>query len=232
MSAWSTDPCSPRRTNDDRLPSPRRDPVPLHRGDGARRSSSPGRTAGRRRAPSTPPTRPGPWAEPEKVAGSRREARRPRHVPVPERRGPARRPPAGLHRAPTSYARFHRMLGKNVLHCLGYDAFGLPAEQYAVQTGQHPRKTTEDNIVDHARQLRRLGLGFDDRRSYRDHRRGLLPLDAVDLPADLQLLVRRRTPCARTAGVGRGPADRRARRGVSRRARARCPPTTAAAGPT
>jgi leucyl-tRNA synthetase len=47
-----------------------------------------------------------------------------------------------------------------------YDAFGLPAEQYAVQTGQHPRKTTEDNIVIMRRQLRRLGLGFDDRRSY------------------------------------------------------------------
>ena len=58
------------------------------------------------------------------------------------------------------------MLGKNVLHCLGYDAFGLPAEQYAVQTGQHPRKTTEDNMVVMRRQLRRLGLGFDDRRSY------------------------------------------------------------------
>jgi len=63
------------------------------------------------------------------------------------------------------YARFNRMLGKNVLHCLGYDAFGLPAEQYAVQTGQHPRKTTEDNITIMARQLRRLGLGHDDRRS-------------------------------------------------------------------
>ena len=63
------------------------------------------------------------------------------------------------------FARFNRMLGKNVLHCLGYDAFGLPAEQYAVQTGQHPRKTTEDNIVIMARQLRRLGLGHDDRRA-------------------------------------------------------------------
>ncbi len=63
------------------------------------------------------------------------------------------------------FARYHRMLGKNVLHCLGYDAFGLPAEQYAVQTGQHPRKTTEDNIVIMARQLRRLGLGHDDRRA-------------------------------------------------------------------
>ena len=63
------------------------------------------------------------------------------------------------------YARYQRMLGKNVLHALGYDAFGLPAEQYAVQTGQHPRKTTEDNIFTMRRQLRRLGLGHDDRRS-------------------------------------------------------------------
>ena len=49
------------------------------------------------------------------------------------------------------FARYHRMLGENVLHCLGYDAFGLPAEQFAVQTGQHPRKTTEDNITIMAR---------------------------------------------------------------------------------
>ena len=65
------------------------------------------------------------------------------------------------------FSRYHRMLGKNVLHCLGYDAFGLPAEQYAVQTGQHPRITTEANIVIMARQLRRLGLGLDNRRAIR-----------------------------------------------------------------
>ncbi len=61
--------------------------------------------------------------------------------------------------------RFHRMDGVNVLHALGYDAFGLPAEQYAVQTGQHPRVTTEANIATMRRQLRRLGLAHDDRRS-------------------------------------------------------------------
>ncbi|RZK73237.1 MAG: leucine--tRNA ligase, partial [Rhodococcus sp. (in: high G+C Gram-positive bacteria)] len=44
------------------------------------------------------------------------------------------------------FARYHRMQGHNVLHTLGYDAFGLPAEQYAVQTGTHPRTTTEANI--------------------------------------------------------------------------------------
>ncbi|WP_086818704.1 leucine--tRNA ligase [Allokutzneria sp. NRRL B-24872] len=62
------------------------------------------------------------------------------------------------------FARFHRMNGRNVLHTMGFDAFGLPAEQYAVQTGQHPRKTTEANIETYLRQIRRLGLGHDDRR--------------------------------------------------------------------
>ena len=63
------------------------------------------------------------------------------------------------------YGRYQRMTGHNVLHTLGYDAFGLPAEQYAVQTGQHPRTTTEANIVTMRRQLRRLGLAHDPRRS-------------------------------------------------------------------
>ncbi|MFI8566218.1 leucine--tRNA ligase [Rhodococcus sp. NPDC078407] len=64
------------------------------------------------------------------------------------------------------FARYHRMQGRNVLHALGYDAFGLPAEQYAVQTGTHPRSTTEDNIANMRRQLRRLGLGHDRRRTF------------------------------------------------------------------
>ncbi|WP_068159139.1 leucine--tRNA ligase [Rhodococcus phenolicus] len=63
------------------------------------------------------------------------------------------------------YARYHRMQGHNVLHTLGYDSFGLPAEQYAVQTGTHPRTTTEANIANMKRQLRRLGLGHDERRA-------------------------------------------------------------------
>ncbi|MBY6539203.1 leucine--tRNA ligase [Rhodococcus sp. BP-349] len=63
------------------------------------------------------------------------------------------------------FARYHRMQGRNVLHTLGYDAFGLPAEQYAVQTGTHPRTTTEANIANMRRQLGRLGLGHDTRRS-------------------------------------------------------------------
>jgi len=63
------------------------------------------------------------------------------------------------------YARYQRMTGHNVIHTMGYDAFGLPAEQYAVQTGQHPRVTTERNIATMRRQLRRLGLAHDPRRS-------------------------------------------------------------------
>ena len=62
------------------------------------------------------------------------------------------------------YARFQRMNGFNVLHSMGYDAFGLPAEQFAVQTGTHPRVTTEQNIETMKRQMRALGLAHDPRR--------------------------------------------------------------------
>jgi leucyl-tRNA synthetase len=62
------------------------------------------------------------------------------------------------------YARFQRMNGRNVLHAMGMDAFGLPAEQYAVQTGQHPTVTTEQNIANYRAQLRGLGFGYDPRR--------------------------------------------------------------------
>ena len=79
---------------------------------------------------------------------------------------------AGLHVGhPLGYiatdvvARHQRMMGKNVLYTMGYDAFGLPAEQYAVQTGTHPRLTTESNIANMRRQLHRLGLSHDSRRS-------------------------------------------------------------------
>src|SRR5690606_25084307 len=64
------------------------------------------------------------------------------------------------------YTRYLRMVGYNVLHPMGFDAFGLPAEQYAVETGTHPRKTTEENVERFRRQLRRLGMGYDDRRSF------------------------------------------------------------------
>jgi leucyl-tRNA synthetase len=64
-----------------------------------------------------------------------------------------------------AYARFHRMNGRNVMHALGYDAFGLPAEQYALENNLHPRDATEQNIATMRRQLRALGLGHDPRRS-------------------------------------------------------------------
>src|SRR6201985_2274696 len=63
------------------------------------------------------------------------------------------------------YARYLRMTGANVLHTMGFDAFGLPAEQSALQTGQHPRVTTDANMAEFKRQLRRLGLGHDERRA-------------------------------------------------------------------
>ncbi len=64
------------------------------------------------------------------------------------------------------YARYRRMTGDNVLHTMGFDAFGLPAEQYAIETGQHPRTTTNANIEAFLIQLRRLGLGHDERRRF------------------------------------------------------------------
>src|SRR5207247_10836061 len=63
------------------------------------------------------------------------------------------------------YARFMRMRGHNVLHAMGYDSFGLPAEQYAVEHGLHPRATVDANITTMRRQLRALGLGHDPQRS-------------------------------------------------------------------
>ena len=63
------------------------------------------------------------------------------------------------------FGRYRRMKGFNVLHALGYDAFGLPAEQYAIETGTHPQVRTEENIANYRRQLRRLGLAHDPRRS-------------------------------------------------------------------
>ncbi|MDV3223044.1 leucine--tRNA ligase [Intrasporangium sp.] len=107
----------------------------------------------------------GPWAEPEKVAERGEKLVVLDMFPYPSGAGLHVGHPLG-YIATDVYSRFHRMLGKNVLHALGYDAFGLPAEQYAVQTGQHPRKTTEENMTVMKRQLRRLGLGFDNRRSF------------------------------------------------------------------
>ncbi len=65
------------------------------------------------------------------------------------------------------YARYKRHKGFNVLHPMGYDSFGLPAEQYAIQTGQHPAKTTEANIKTYRRQMDQIGFSFDWSREVR-----------------------------------------------------------------
>ncbi len=65
------------------------------------------------------------------------------------------------------YSRFKRLQGFNVLHPMGYDAYGLPAEQYAIQTGQHPEKTTTENIARYRSQLDKIGFSFDWSREVR-----------------------------------------------------------------
>ena len=65
------------------------------------------------------------------------------------------------------YARYKRHQGFNVLHPIGYDSFGLPAEQYAIQTGQHPAVTTENNINRYEEQMRKIGFSFDWSRELR-----------------------------------------------------------------
>ena len=65
------------------------------------------------------------------------------------------------------YSRYKRQRGFNVLHPMGYDAFGLPAEQYAIQTGQHPAVTTEENIARYRSQLDKIGFSFDWSREVR-----------------------------------------------------------------
>jgi leucyl-tRNA synthetase len=65
------------------------------------------------------------------------------------------------------FSRYKRLKGFNVLHPMGYDAFGLPAEQYAIQTGQHPEKTTHDNVARYRSQLDRIGFSYDWDREFR-----------------------------------------------------------------
>ena len=62
------------------------------------------------------------------------------------------------------YSRFLRMQGYNVLHPMGFDAFGLPAENYAIKTGTHPRDITQKNIARFKRQLRAIGYSYDEER--------------------------------------------------------------------
>ncbi|MBR5096371.1 MAG: class I tRNA ligase family protein, partial [Treponema sp.] len=75
---------------------------------------------------------------------------------------------AGLHvghpegyTATDIYCRYLRMKGFNVLHPMGYDAFGLPAENYAIKTGTHPRETTKANIEHFTKQIKALGFSYD-----------------------------------------------------------------------
>lgn len=65
------------------------------------------------------------------------------------------------------YARYKRLKGFNVLHPMGYDSFGLPAEQYAIQTGQHPEETTKENIIRYRDQMDQIGFSFDWSREVR-----------------------------------------------------------------
>ncbi len=142
---------------------------------------------------------------------------------------------AGLHVGhPVGYigsdvvARRKRMEGHNVLHPMGWDAFGLPAEQYAIQTGKHPKETTAENVANFRRQLRLIGLSYDWDREVEHQRPGVLPLDAVDLHAPLR--PRAGLPGRRSRVVVRGAEDRpRQRGGHQRPLRARQLPVREAA---
>ena len=105
----------------------------------------------------------GPLAAPEKIAG------RPKlfvldMFPYPSGSGLHVGHPLGFI-GTDIYSRYKRMTGHNVMYTMGFDAFGLPAEQYAVQTGTHPAITTDANVATYRRQLRRIGLSHDPRRS-------------------------------------------------------------------
>ena len=111
---------------------------------------------------------------------------------------------AGLHVGhPEGYTatdiigRYKRMRGFNVLHPMGWDAFGLPAEQYAIKTGQHPAITTAANIANFRRQLKSLGFGYDWDREIATTDPGIRALDAVDFPPALQLVFLTRRPARR-----------------------------------
>jgi leucyl-tRNA synthetase len=105
----------------------------------------------------------GPWAEPDALRGAKFYLMD--MFPYPSGSGLHVGHPLGFIGTDV-LGRYLRMTGRTVLHAMGFDAFGLPAEQYAVQTGTHPRKTTEDNIERYKAQLRRLGLAHDQQRSF------------------------------------------------------------------
>jgi leucyl-tRNA synthetase len=139
--------------------------VPKHRYSAALAGEIEGRWQDRweKEATFQAPNPAGPLGEPAKVGG------RPKlfildMFPYPSGAGLHVGHPLGFI-ATDVYGRFKRMTGHNVLHTMGFDAFGLPAEQHAVQTGIHPRVNTEQNVATYRRQLRRLGLAHDPRRS-------------------------------------------------------------------
>ena len=105
----------------------------------------------------------GPLADPDAVAEGRDRLFVLDMFPYPSGTGLHVGHPLG-YIATDVFARFERMTRYSVLYTMGFDAFGLPAEQYAVQTGTHPAVTTEANIATYRRQLPRLGLSHDKRR--------------------------------------------------------------------
>ncbi|MGZ4761407.1 MAG: leucine--tRNA ligase [Ilumatobacteraceae bacterium] len=106
----------------------------------------------------------GPLADPEKIAGRPKKLFVLDMFPYPSGTGLHVGHPLGFI-GTDIFTRYKRMTGFNVMYTMGFDAFGLPAEQYAVQTGQHPAITTNANVANYRRQLRRLGLSHDPRRS-------------------------------------------------------------------
>jgi leucyl-tRNA synthetase len=104
------------------------------------------------------------WEEKQTFAATRRPGRPKRYLldmfPYPSGAGLHVGHPEG-YTATDIVARFERMRGVDVLHPMGWDSFGLPAEQYAIQTGTHPAKTTYENIATFRRQLKSLGFSYD-----------------------------------------------------------------------
>ena len=116
-------------------------------------------------------------------------------------------------------AHFARRNGNRVLNPMGYDAFGLPAENHAIKTGQHPRESTEAAIREFRRQFREWGISIDWTRELSTHDPRVLPLDAVALPAPVR--ARARVPQGgRGQVVPEGPDRPRKRAGDRRTLRA------------
>ena len=88
------------------------------------------------------------------------------------------------------FSRYKRLQGFNVLHPMGYDAYGLPAEQYAIQTGQHPEVTTVANIARYRQQLDNIGFSFDWEPRAQDVRSAILQMDTVGICKNVQELLR------------------------------------------